>query len=341
MDVALLIHSIVRQTMVLVAQLATATGVRAPLAQLANQVFLDLVRELEAQGLGRKIIADMFGLALRSYHAKIRRLEGSVTDRGRSLWEAVYGFIQEQGTVSREHVLERFSRDDLLVLKGVLNDLTESGLVFRSGRGDRTVYKAAAGEELAGFEDDDPLERAANVVWIASYRLRRATREELRASIGISAEALEAALGRLLADGRVIEEPSVPAEEARFTSQHCVLPLGAPHGWEAAVFDHFQAMATAVGLKLRLGSSRSSQDDAIGGSTYGFDLWPEHPLFEEAIGLLREVRSRASDLRRRVDAENAAAPHRPRTARVTFYCGQSVIQEAEDEAREEPSGEVA
>ena len=34
--------------------------VRAPLAHVANQVFLDLANELEAQGVSRKVSADMF-----------------------------------------------------------------------------------------------------------------------------------------------------------------------------------------------------------------------------------------------------------------------------------------
>ena len=46
MNVKILIDSIVRQTTVLIAQLATSGGVRAPLAHVANQVFLDLSREL-------------------------------------------------------------------------------------------------------------------------------------------------------------------------------------------------------------------------------------------------------------------------------------------------------
>ena len=62
MNVNLLIDAIVRQTMVLTAQLATQAGARAPLAHVANQVFLDLVGELTNQGLGRKVIADMFGV---------------------------------------------------------------------------------------------------------------------------------------------------------------------------------------------------------------------------------------------------------------------------------------
>jgi hypothetical protein len=47
---------------VLIAQLATTAGARAPLAHTANRVFLDLTRELKQQGLGSKVISDMFGL---------------------------------------------------------------------------------------------------------------------------------------------------------------------------------------------------------------------------------------------------------------------------------------
>jgi hypothetical protein len=65
--------------MVLIAQLATSGGARAPLAHVAGQVFLELVRELEAQGVSRKIGADMFGLGLRSYQRKINRLAESST----------------------------------------------------------------------------------------------------------------------------------------------------------------------------------------------------------------------------------------------------------------------
>jgi hypothetical protein len=46
-----LIDAIVRQTTVLINQLATAGGVRAPLAHVASQVFLDLAKDLEAQGV--------------------------------------------------------------------------------------------------------------------------------------------------------------------------------------------------------------------------------------------------------------------------------------------------
>src|SRR5215471_8692356 len=130
MNVQLLIDAIVRQTTVLIAQLATSGGVRAPLAHVANQVFLDLANELEAQGVSRKVSADMFGMALRAYVRKVQRLGESSTERGRTLWEAVYAYLSKEGIVPREQVIRTFDRDDEGLVRGVLHDLTESGLVF-------------------------------------------------------------------------------------------------------------------------------------------------------------------------------------------------------------------
>lgn len=42
MESRVLIDAIMRQTTLLIAQLATSTGIRAPLANLADQVFLEL-----------------------------------------------------------------------------------------------------------------------------------------------------------------------------------------------------------------------------------------------------------------------------------------------------------
>src|SRR4249920_664071 len=135
----------VRQTTVLIAQMATTAGARAALAHTANSVFLDLVRELKQQGAGSKVISDMFGLTLRAYHAQVARLSESGTVRGRSLSEVVLEFIQEKGSVSRLVILERFSADAELIVVAVLRDLVDTGLLFRSGRGDRAVYRVTEG----------------------------------------------------------------------------------------------------------------------------------------------------------------------------------------------------
>jgi len=89
MTIPLLVAALVRQTTVLIAPAATTGGVRVPLAQVADQVFLDLVRELERQNVSRKVSVDMFGMGLRSFLRRIQRLAESSTERGRSLWEAV------------------------------------------------------------------------------------------------------------------------------------------------------------------------------------------------------------------------------------------------------------
>lgn len=143
MNTPLLIDSIVRQVTVLLAQLGTAGGLRAPMAHLANQVFLHLAEELEAQGVSRKVSADMFGMALRAYVRKVGRLREGHSAPGVTLWQAVLEFIREHGLVLRSRVLERFSRDAEPVLLSVLNDLCESGLVFVLGSGSRVAYRAA------------------------------------------------------------------------------------------------------------------------------------------------------------------------------------------------------
>src|SRR5690349_6100935 len=109
MTIELLIQAIVRQTTLLIAQLATSGGSRAPLAQVASQVFLDLVRELERQGVSRKVSADMFGLGLRTYQRKIARLTESSSERGRSLWVAVLDFVEARQSATRAEILLHFA----------------------------------------------------------------------------------------------------------------------------------------------------------------------------------------------------------------------------------------
>jgi hypothetical protein len=98
MTVQVLIDSIVRQVTVLIAQLATSGGIRAPVVHLANQG-------------SRKVSADMFGMALRAYIRKVRRLSEAQTERGRPLWQAVLEFVRTEQLMSREPVLGRFEGD--------------------------------------------------------------------------------------------------------------------------------------------------------------------------------------------------------------------------------------
>jgi hypothetical protein len=322
-NVNLLIDALVRQTTVLIAQLATAAGARAALAHTANQVFMDLVSELKEQGLGNKVIADMFGLSLRTYHNRIARLSESTTDRGRSLWEAMLSHVQEHGPLSRAEVLGRFARDDEASVKGVLKDLVDSGMIFRAGRGDFTTYQAASVGE-GSREALSSAARTAPFVWLVIYRHGALTRGELGERVAVHASLLDEALELLVKEQRVrsLQRDGVTVYE----SDECVVAFGDPAGWEAAVFDHYQAMAAAVAAKLRLGRTQAQRGEWIGGSTYSFDLWEGHPLHDEVVALLQQTRERAAGLRRQVEAYNAEHPTLEASRKVYFYAGQNVIE---------------
>jgi predicted transcriptional regulator len=323
MDVTVLIDAVVRQTTVLIAQLATAAGGRAPLAHTANQVFVDLVRELKEQGVANKVIADMFGLALRTYHDKVRRLSESSTVRGKSLWEATLGYIQDEGTVLQASVLHRFRNDDEATVRGVLTDLVESGMIFRSGRGNRVTYRAAKPEEYQLADGDQSADGAANLVWVAVSRFGPATVAQIAEAVPLDRTALDAALGRLVREGRIARVEQ--GDRTEYRTDLCLITFGTPSGWEAAVFDHYQAVVTAICAKLQRGTT-AAPDDAVGGSTYGFNVWKGHPHYEEAMALLGRLRTEAMKLREKVTAYNAdnAAPEGA-SVRVLSYMGQTVL----------------
>jgi hypothetical protein len=98
-----------------------------------------------------------------------------------------------------------------------------------------------------------------------------------------------------------------------------------------AVFDHFQAVVKAVVARLRSdGPGRST-----GGSTYSFEIWPGHPFEQEVIGLLDELRQRTGELKKKVSAFNGENDRPSRVTEVTFYGGQSVLEQAEDDDGDE------
>lgn len=325
MSRTLLIDSIVRQTTVLIASLATAAGHRPSLAHLANQVLGNLVGELKAQGLGNKVIADMFGMALRTYHDRVARLSESQSESGRSLWDAVLAHIQERGPILRADVLRRFNRDGEAMVRGVLRDLVSTGLVFRTGQGDHTAFRASTPEEQ-GLSTSASDEVSANLILVAVHRHGPCTQAEVQQLVPMSESALEERLARLVADGRLAREGE------RYRTERIFIPYGAPEGWEAGVLDHYQAMITAICAKLRQGRTHAEQGEAIGGSTYHLDIWEGHPLEREAVGFLANVRRQAVALRTAIEQHNAAHP-RPKDAaemRVISYVGQAVLNEGEE-----------
>jgi hypothetical protein len=323
MNINLLIDAIVRQTTILIAHLATAAGARATLTDTANQVFRDLIHELKEQGLGNKVIADMFGLTLRTYYYKVSRLSESHTEKGRSIWEAVLRYVQDKKTVLRNDILSHFRYDDPATVKSVLKELVDTGLVFSTGRGNHTVYRAASNEEMKMGDRDDSEKSIANLLWVAVDHHGPINRKALREIVPASDRALDAALEELVSERRVTRSDD---PEPEYTSEHCLIPYDDPTGWEAAIFDHYQAMVIAICAKLRSGQTYAKQNDWIGGSTYEFSVWKGHPLLPKATGFLQHTRQRAVALREEIDAYNKQ--HKipvDSSCRVLAYVGQTVI----------------
>jgi len=322
-DAKLLIDAIVRQTTVLIAQLSTSAGIRAPLAHVADQIFLDLASEIEAQGVARKVAADMFGLALRSYQKKVQRLTESATVRERTLWEAVLGHLSEQGSVTREQLLERFRRDPEQDVASVLVDLVSQGLVYSTGKGKNAVYGASSEADRGRIAESARAETVTSMVWLALYR-KPSTRAELSATLPFSPTLVDQAVETLIAEGRVRHDGAILSAES------FVVPVGAEQGWEAAVFDHFSAAASAIAAKVRRGA-RSDARDVVGGATLTFEVDPDHPNCEEVYGLLARIRRDVNDLWARVMQYNEShALDEARKIKVTVYFGQNV-DDADDD----------
>jgi hypothetical protein len=321
MNSRLLIDAFVRQTTVLIAQVATMAGARTPLAHVANRVFLDLTQALEEQGLGRKVVADMFGLALRSYQQKVDRLMESASSGGMTLWEAVHRYIAERNVVPRADLLRRFAKDDPASLAGILHDLVESGLVYKTGRAEHIVYRIAPEADLQQALESDQRATIEACAWAMIYRQGPLSLEQLIEQLPVEQAGLDAALAALLEDKRIERD-----DKGQYRSARVLLPLDHTAGWEAGLLDHYHAVMGAVIAKLRNGQTRALPADELGGSTYSFDVWPGHPLEGSVRSLLREQRSALGALWNRVATHNQKGKPESYT-RVTFYCGQNVAEE--------------
>lgn len=329
MNTKLLIDAIMHQTTVLIAQLSTAAGIRAPLAHIADQVFLELSREIEAQGVSRKVAADMFGLAIRTYQKKVQRLSETVADQDDTVWETALAYLQTHGSAPRRVLLEHFKRHDPVVVGSVLNDLVSSGLVYKTGTGDTTIFGITKDRDLHQTLREQRRESLVPVVWLLVYRSGGTTLDKLLSQLSVEEAEVRSALASLEEEDRVQRSGEGPDVVYRATT--FLVPVDAEHGWEAAVFDQYQAMVRAIGTKLRLGRARSVSNDVVGGATICFDVCENHPYEEQVLGLLKQIRSQVNQLWTEVQAHNEEHPisDEDRTE-VSFYFGQCVTPPDEE-----------
>jgi len=99
------------------------------------------------------------------------------------------------------------------------------------------------------------------------------------------------------------------------------------------MFDHYQAVVTAMCTKLRKRSGGPTAQDRIGGSTFALSVWEGHPNYDEVMGQLARMRSEAMALRERVTTYNQAHPPPEDAVRVISYMGQTLLEPDPEEER--------
>jgi hypothetical protein len=230
--------------------------------------------------------------------------------------------------VSLQQIKQRFRRDEASVVSGALNDLVGSGFVYRAGRGEGAVFRIAEAQDFERSSVETRRDASEYLVWLQVYRQGPVTRAALLEQTHLEDTALDQALRTLGNDGR-IESLRRDDGSTVYTSARFDVPVGSSMGWEAAVLDHFQALVSAVCVKLRSGRAQAGRSDDTGGATYTLEIWPGHPHEAEARGLLAETRRRVDALRDKIDAHNARGPRPEQMDALVFYAGQYVKAEEE------------
>lgn len=318
MSLQLLIDDLVRQSMVMIARLATAGGARAPLAHMRDQIFLDLTEQLRHGGLGHKVIADMFSMSLRAYYTKLKKLEQSQYFRNRTLWQNVVDFMLENRIVSRNDLFQRFRNDDPAVLVGIMSDLVASGWIYRKGESDHIVYRILDADDLK----PDYSAQLAGLSSLAWINIRRHGPLDIQALCthlpGVDLALLDEALAKLVEQNKV-QRRKVDGDV--HYSATVFFAAGQDEGaWYGPISHHYGAVVSAICAR----AEQSASPSFGGGSTFSYVINDDHPLKNEVLGLFERLRTEASDLRRRTaDHNNAQVRTMSSTGsrRITLYMG--------------------
>jgi hypothetical protein len=303
------------------------------LARIADQVFLDLAKELDSQGVGRRVAADMFGMALRSYQKKLRRLTESAVCFDKTLWQAVFEFIRDHENVSRIELFDRFARDGEREVGSVINDLVSSGLLSQTGGKYDRYYKITSEHDLRHTIKISDRESVIPLIWLTIHNHPGITLAKLVNHLSLEKSVVRNAVKSLIDDGRCNGDPD--SDRSPLVAEDLIVPVGDAQGWEIAVYDHFRAVANAIACKVRSGRTCSKTEDIVGGATLSFDLYSGHPYEARVTQLLSEVRERTNLLWKELEDYNSEHPISEKEyRRLFFYFGQ-YYEETEASVTEE------
>ncbi len=325
MSRTLLVHSLIRQTAILVARLAL-TDKNIDLRGIEELWFLNLVHELKALGMSHNVIADMFGMPVPTYYQRRKRAQAnaqSEASRARQgLRTQLLGVIREQGPVQKAQILTHFPLEDEKVIVSLLKHLQKHGWIARKGR-------AYVLEQDVDEPAIDASETTQALVWVMVFRHGPIGAGKLETILSMRRGAIAEALDALLELGQIVAQ-EIDGEEVYSTEQFVI---GQEHfeGWEAAVFDHYHAMIHAVCTKLAPDRDMGADHAVVGGSTYTLGVWDGHPLEGRIVDFFEDIRTRARQLRTSIEAHNEALDASPpkasqsRLKTFIFYVGQTVF----------------
>ena len=238
----------------LVAELFATLKVNDPLrmdfADIAEKTIYDIVEVLRAEGLTNEEIAASLDLSIAGFYRKLKDLRETYASPGTNgqerrgtLWERIYGFLLREtggapGAGVRYTAIERefgFLTPDRL--GSILRYLVKFGRLSVSGHGASASYRIVVRERAEGASYHDAV--------VMLYRDGPLALAELGVRLEQAEDRCAEWIERLRAAGRLETTTPAGGEPAYRAISYHIEPDSAV-GYEAALWDHFQAVCRAI-----------------------------------------------------------------------------------------------
>lgn len=323
MSERVLFRVLVSQSARLIARIITLTNARPNLAHLQEDFFYELSVHLQNYGVPRRVAADMFGLAMRSYLRRIKKYNDELSDREHqlSLWQIVYSKISESPDIQRQKLLDSFSFSHRDSVCSVLKHLCEAGLVTEHRRDGVISYSAR--ERDANELDVDEV---AQYLWVMIFVHDESSfphEQLLDEAIPLFGEQMvSAGLDLLIDDGcvdKLLHDGTCSYSTVRSNPEQ-------PFGWLVAISIHLDSVFEAVITKLTMMQSEADLDADVRGGTWTFKLRGDHPFKDRVSHLFDGYQKNVKELFASVHQYNESHPDHDDSDeyQVDFYMGQGV-----------------
>lgn len=313
----------------LVAELFATLKVNDPLrmdfAGIAQKTVLDIVEGLRTEGLTNHEIAAALDLSMAGFYRKLKDLREtySADDAGArrrmTLWEQLYELVLERsGGDARQPVRyvtieQAFPALTAERLGTILRYLVRYGHLSVTGHGATREYRLVEREPAGEATYHDAV--------VTLYRDGPLSLTDLATRLDTPEATCRAYIERLGSAGK-LETLQTADEPALFRATGYHIEPEASEGYEAALYDHFQAVVRAICKKIRSKDHQARYADLQGGTTFSLDVEVDDPMYAEISGFLAETRVK---MERWLDYVTTNPPKTgQRAVTVTIYTGQSV-----------------